>query len=503
MLPHDWELAQPSSRPGHGRASPDLKVFILLFAGMIGIAQLSHPVAGSEPTPGWPMYGHDVGRSGFGDEDPPSRVEEVVTSSAFSSAQMLASSMPIASSGLILVDGVQELPPDAYPSFYAYRLFALDAGSGKLVWSYEPVLPNSNAGYVTRGWWNETGPAVVGSTVVLAVYDRIAALDLRTGRERWSHMLDDALALGHPAPTAPIADGEMTAAAVNVNLVGLQTERWRGAVVALSTETGGARWQTVFGDPLHAVAMERDAVITATWSGKVCSLDRESGFERWCVRLDESISAPPSIRENYTYVGTANGELHALSLANGTVVWTASLRGVQRGPATLTPDAVFVGTLGAYPIPYRPDAPNPFGMVYRLNHTGDVAWSRDLSLESNGTAYSGVFGAISAGPTRIAFVNWQTVEVRSAATGELLWRYPLPRGGLPWHPDAGLALTSLGIAVTGYPEVWILKGVASSGGLATYFATLAYLSVAVAFPVVVIAVARRAVKGRRQREEER
>jgi len=436
-------------------------------------------IAGTSESEDWPMFARDPSRSSYSAVDPPAKAGYVARSNIFSTDRMFVSSLPVVSSGLVLVEGNFKQPPDIYPYGYTYRLYALDLASLEPVWSYEPTLENPAHRYITSGWWNETGPAVIDSKVIVAVYDRVVALDLLDGTELWSHSFPTSPT---PAPGAPIADSDLTILPVNV-LNGSYHgpdgyyDRWEGSLIALSTETGELRWRVEFGTGLHPAVEISGDIVVATWNGKVCRLERDSGLIEWCVLLEEKITAPPSAGEEYVFIGTypcrtfypyknfastnleiCPGHLNALHLENGTVAWRVNIEGIPRGPPTVTPSHLYLGTFSD--ILWTGNASSstpPFGWIYRLDFDGNVEWARNLSSEEGGSKFGGVKGSISAGPNRIAFVNWDDLEVRSAETGELLWSYPLHRDKQWWYHAgisvrSGPAITSDGIVIMGYPE---------------------------------------------------
>ncbi|MDX1698751.1 MAG: outer membrane protein assembly factor BamB [Thiohalobacterales bacterium] len=67
------------------------------------------------------------------------------------------------------------------------------------------------------------------------------------------------------------------------------------------------------------------SVYAADYKGRVMAIDAESGSVRWEVKTELPLSGGPGINGENLFIGTENGEVHTLSTADGTLLWTAQV----------------------------------------------------------------------------------------------------------------------------------------------------------------------------------
>jgi outer membrane protein assembly factor BamB len=105
----------------------------------------------------------------------------------------VAERLPVA--GIHETNGYASFSPVAdgervYASFGSYGVYALDARSGEVLWSYE-----LGAQRMRRGWGEAGSPALRGETLVVVADQEansyIVALDARTGAVRWKRTRDE------------------------------------------------------------------------------------------------------------------------------------------------------------------------------------------------------------------------------------------------------------------------------------------------------------------------
>lgn len=115
------------------------------------------------------------------------------------------------------------------------RVEALDAATGKLLWSYNRNLPAHLpicCGYVNRGL------AVLGNTLFLGTLDaHLVALNVETGRVRWDVKIAD-YKKGYSITGAPLALKNMVITGVAGGEYGI-----RGFIDARNAETGKELWK--------------------------------------------------------------------------------------------------------------------------------------------------------------------------------------------------------------------------------------------------------------------
>jgi quinohemoprotein ethanol dehydrogenase len=179
--------------------------------------------------------------------------------------------------------------------------FAVDAKTGKELWRFDPVVDRaftsgpSNGG-VCCGILNR-GLALYEGKVIVPVLDRrLIALDAASGKPVWSTRILPEDATGYSLTMAP----RVVKDKVIVGLAGADFTPHRGFFAAFDVNTGRELWRfyTVPGDPskpFENPAMERAA---KTWSGDWWKYG--GGGSVW-----DSLSFDPEA--NLIYVGTGNG----------------------------------------------------------------------------------------------------------------------------------------------------------------------------------------------------
>jgi quinohemoprotein ethanol dehydrogenase len=171
---------------------------------------------------------------------------------------------------------------------------AFDAKSGKLLWSYDPKVRRELGVNACCDVGNR-GVAAWGKNIYLGAYDgRLIALEAATGKVLWSVMTVDA-AKPYTITQAPrIVKGHV--------IIGNSGGEYgpRGYVSAYDAETGKLLWRfyTVPGDPSKPFESEAMAKAAKTWSGDWWKLG--GGGPVW-----DAISYDPEL--NLLYFGTGNG----------------------------------------------------------------------------------------------------------------------------------------------------------------------------------------------------
>ncbi|WP_296680280.1 PQQ-dependent dehydrogenase, methanol/ethanol family [Novosphingobium sp.] len=189
----------------------------------------------------------------------------------------------------LVVDGV------LYVSTAWSMVKAYDAASGKPIWSYDPEVPRDTLARVCCDAVNR-GVAVYNNKVFVAALDgRLIALDAATGKPVWSKVVV-------PDQKSYAITGAPRVVKGRIILGNAGSEyKARGSIAAFDPETGDEVWRfhTVPGDPAKGFenpAMEKAA---KTWTGKWWELG--GGGTVW-----DSISYDPAL--NLIYFGTGNAE---------------------------------------------------------------------------------------------------------------------------------------------------------------------------------------------------
>lgn len=182
------------------------------------------------------------------------------------------------------------------------NVYALDAESGALKWMFE------------TGHHVWATPLIVGGTVYVGSMDRhLYALSLSDGEVHWAFNAGGAFA-GTPA----LRDGTLYIGAFDDKLYAIDadtgTERWHFE---------GENW--FWGGP----ATYGDIVYATDVNGNVYAVDAETGEQIWRQVLETEVRAGPAMAEDGSrlFVNSQDGTLHALSSADGFVMWSRESEG--------------------------------------------------------------------------------------------------------------------------------------------------------------------------------
>jgi quinohemoprotein ethanol dehydrogenase len=227
-----------------------------LTAGLLAASLVAAPIVGmTMPAGDWPGYaGHDeahyspldqineanVGRLGLAWATDTTGVTNMFTA-------------PIA------VDGV------LYLALGHAVVHAVDGRTGKLLWRYDPEV-GKVAGTKLRGGWGSRGMANAGGRLFVGTVDgRLIAIDAKSGRKLWSVETtapDD----GRIITGAPwVFDGKVV-----IGHGGADMNPVRGYVTAYDQKTGRQLWRffTVPGDPAKGFENKAMAMAAKTWTGE-------------------------------------------------------------------------------------------------------------------------------------------------------------------------------------------------------------------------------------------
>ncbi|MDB5697619.1 MAG: quinohemoprotein ethanol dehydrogenase [Alphaproteobacteria bacterium] len=172
---------------------------------------------------------------------------------------------------------------------------AVDAVTGKLLWTYNPDVAKV-AGIRMRGQWGTRGLAFGYGKLFVGTQDgRLIAVDSRTGKPVWS------------VQTVEAGDGRYITGAprvfnglVLIGHAGADMAPVRGYVTAYDVATGAQRWRfhAVPGDPAKGFENAAMAMAAKTWTGEYWKYG--GGGTVW-----NAMTYDPDF--NTIYLGTGNG----------------------------------------------------------------------------------------------------------------------------------------------------------------------------------------------------
>jgi PQQ-dependent dehydrogenase (methanol/ethanol family) len=188
----------------------------------------------------------------------------------------------------LMVDGV------IYTTSSWSKVHALDARTGKLLWSYDPKVRGEKLRHTCCGPVNRGVAAWQGQVFVGALDGRLIALDAATGKVNWEVATVDTT-LPYTITGAPrIIDGKV--------LIGNGGAEFgvRGFITAYDANNGKQLWRfyTIPGNPKDGFESDAMAKAAKTWNGEWWKIG--GGGTVW-----DSMAYDPEL--NLLYVGVGNG----------------------------------------------------------------------------------------------------------------------------------------------------------------------------------------------------
>ena len=215
----------------------------------------------------------------------------------------------------VVVDGA------LYTSGNFGRVYALDAATGRELWTYDPEVDGQWGRYACCDAINRGVAVWRGRVYVGALDGYLHAIEAATGKRLWK--VDTLPARGPKTPftlsATPVVAGEV----IVVGSAGADFAGARGYVAAYDLNTGAFRWRfyTVPRDPREG-AQDQPHLVEAvrTWDPRH-RWDAGSGGTAW-----DGISYDPELK--LVYIGTANGAPYNIKeggQTGGDDLYTASI----------------------------------------------------------------------------------------------------------------------------------------------------------------------------------
>ncbi len=215
---------------------------------------------------------------------------------------------PVLSSPLLWEDTV-------YVGNNGKKLFKLNAGNGKLIWTYE------------AGGSFETKPLLAGGLLFAAAHDGLHAIDPETGSRAWfykSRWAESSPAFFKGMVLMGEDDGKMT---------------------ALDAKTGKVRWQYGTAGPVEsAPAAAGGRVYFGCNRGMIYAVDAARGYEVWTHPVKGRIEGSPLVVDGAVVAGCTGGTVYAFDAELGTLLWEKELGGSIEGGAAGDGKKIIVGT---------------------------------------------------------------------------------------------------------------------------------------------------------------
>lgn len=203
------------------------------------------------------------------------------------------------------------------------NVYAVDVASGSLRWTAR------TGGFLTAPLAASGGLVVATLQASRTVRPRVVALNGSDGSRAWTTEVDG----GGVFATPPAIDGERVVAGFSD-----QTVR------AFGLADGVERWATRMNGPIFftgAPAVTPDAIVVVDSLGEVYRFDPATGSRVWDFALNEPVLRSPAVvAGTRVLVATAKGQLVAIDLTSGRLVWRSEPSGAVLRTFALAPDAV-------------------------------------------------------------------------------------------------------------------------------------------------------------------
>jgi quinohemoprotein ethanol dehydrogenase len=173
---------------------------------------------------------------------------------------------------------------------------AVDAATGELIWAYDPKVAEYVGNRRQVGWVHNRGISFYGGKIFAATWDgRLFALDALSGKLVWSVRTFDA-----DKPLYITGAPKAFKGKVLIGNGGTEVGRTRGFVTAFEADTGKVAWRfhIVPGNPADGFESEAMAMAAESWTGSWW--EHGGGGNVW-----HGFTYDPEF--NAVYVGTGNG----------------------------------------------------------------------------------------------------------------------------------------------------------------------------------------------------
>ncbi|MDC9605336.1 outer membrane protein assembly factor BamB [Xenorhabdus griffiniae] len=239
------------------------------------------------------------------------------------------------------------------------------------------IVWDKSVGSGTGEYYSHLSPTWQGSTAYVA--DRhgiVKAFDIDSGKEIWATDLSEKAGLLSSRLPALLSGG----LTVSGDRLYIGTEKAK--VIALDATNGKVEWEsTVAGEALSRPVVSDGFVLIHTGNGMLQALNETDGHIAWSVNLDTPAlsvrgESAPAVAYGAAIVGSDNGRISAVLLSEGQLIWqqrisqvTGSTEIDRLNDVDMTP---VISDNVIYAIAYNGN------LVAMDMRSGQIIWKRDL-----------------------------------------------------------------------------------------------------------------------------
>ncbi len=181
----------------------------------------------------------------------------------------------------------------------------------------------------------------------------------------------------------------------------------KDGIVALSADTGVAKWKIKANQVLYQPAIQGDDLVVRGINGVLLSLNKRTGTKNWETKLGRNFGAT-AILDDTVFVIHDKGEIRAYSLADGTLRWKSNKDGGTRTGLALFNDTVMYG--------------GEYGDIVALDaHSAAEKWKFKTKKPCLAPIVAGETVYTSCGDHHLYAIDPQT--------GQLKWKFDWKRNG--------------------------------------------------------------------------
>ena len=257
---------------------------------------------------------------------------------------------------------------------------------------------NNNSTGTAKQYLKMTPAMSNGKIYTVSYLGKVRAINKLTGRTIWK------TSLGTHLTSGVAVDNDM------LFLCGS-----RGQILALSQQNGAIKWRTNFNNEILAVPVAASGKIKIKTEGQLIALDQQNGLKLWSYEQEQPSlvlrgSNTPKIVGDMVITGFANGNIAALDINTGRLIWQSALAestgsSMIERMIDVDADMAVIGNV-VYASSYQ-------GNIAAVSLKGQLLWKRALS------SYTGVAADVAK-----VYVSdsYGTVWALDRQTGTVVWQ---------------------------------------------------------------------------------